>query len=128
MSNVKMRSACHCAGMDLYFQRCDGRAVTVEDFVGCLADANHADLSPFLHWYTQAGQVGGCLVSFSLSLSSLSLLSLSLLSLSLSSLSSLFLSLSFSLPRSFVLCVLSLVYLLLSFSLLDPVGSDRHDI
>jgi aminopeptidase N len=42
-------------GLDLYFQRHDGQAVTVEDFVSALADANDADLSSFMLWYNQAG-------------------------------------------------------------------------
>jgi aminopeptidase N len=42
-------------GMDLYFKRHDGAAVTVEDFVGAMADANGADLSQFMLWYNQAG-------------------------------------------------------------------------
>src|SRR5271169_1317307 len=33
------------AGMDLYFTRCDGKAATVEDFLGCFADANGIDLT-----------------------------------------------------------------------------------
>jgi len=43
------------AGMDLYFDRCDGQAATVEDFLGCFADANNVDLSQFKRWYSQAG-------------------------------------------------------------------------
>src|SRR6202142_540836 len=43
------------AGMDLYFTRCDGTAATVEDFLGCFADANEIDLSQFKLWYSQAG-------------------------------------------------------------------------
>ncbi len=43
------------AGMDLYFTRCDGTAATVEDFLGCFADANGIDLSQFKLWYSQAG-------------------------------------------------------------------------
>ena len=43
------------AGMDLYFTRCDGKAATVEDFLGCFADANGIDLSQFKLWYSQAG-------------------------------------------------------------------------
>jgi aminopeptidase N len=43
------------AGMDLYFTRCDGKAATVEDFLGCFADANSVDLSQFKLWYSQAG-------------------------------------------------------------------------
>ncbi|RWX75994.1 aminopeptidase N [Neorhizobium lilium] len=43
------------AGMDLYFERHDGQAVTVEDFVTCFEDANHRDLTQFSLWYRQAG-------------------------------------------------------------------------
>jgi aminopeptidase N len=43
------------AGMDLYFQRHDGHAATVEDFIACFADANGVDLSQFMRWYAQAG-------------------------------------------------------------------------
>ena len=32
------------AAMDLYFQRHDGEAATIEDFLACFADANHVDL------------------------------------------------------------------------------------
>jgi aminopeptidase N len=42
-------------GMDLYFDRYDGQAVTVEDFRNAMADANHVDLSQFQRWYDQAG-------------------------------------------------------------------------
>ena len=42
-------------GMDLYFARHDGAAVTTDDFVACMADANGRDLSQFKHWYSQAG-------------------------------------------------------------------------
>ncbi|MBC8038352.1 MAG: aminopeptidase N [Rhizobiales bacterium] len=41
--------------MDLYFERHDGEAATVEDFVRCMADASGRDLSQFFHWYEQAG-------------------------------------------------------------------------
>ncbi|MFT5290560.1 MAG: aminopeptidase N [Planctomycetota bacterium] len=43
------------AGMDLYFERHDGGAVTCDDFRAAMADANSADLSQFERWYTQAG-------------------------------------------------------------------------
>jgi aminopeptidase N len=43
------------AGMDLYFERHDGQAVTVEDFVACFADASGRDLAQFMTWYRQAG-------------------------------------------------------------------------
>ncbi len=42
-------------GMDLYFQRHDGQAVTCDDFVAAMADANGADLRQFKRWYHQAG-------------------------------------------------------------------------
>ena len=42
-------------GMDLYFQRHDGSAVTVEDFLAALGDANDRDLGTWLAWYRQAG-------------------------------------------------------------------------
>ncbi|MGV1014808.1 MAG: aminopeptidase N, partial [Methyloceanibacter sp.] len=42
-------------GLDLYFQRHDGEAVTVEDFVDAMADVSDRDLSQFMRWYTQAG-------------------------------------------------------------------------
>jgi len=42
-------------GMDLYFQRHDGQAVTCDDFRSAMADANGADLDQFQLWYAQAG-------------------------------------------------------------------------
>ncbi|KAL8271420.1 hypothetical protein Esti_004621 [Eimeria stiedai] len=42
-------------GMDLYFERHDGTAVTSEDFRAAMEDANNVDLSQFALWYTQAG-------------------------------------------------------------------------
>jgi len=42
-------------GMDLYFARHDGQAVTCDDFVRAMADAAGADLSQFMRWYDQAG-------------------------------------------------------------------------
>lgn len=42
-------------GMDLYFARHDGQAVTCDDFVDAMAAANAYDLSQFKHWYSQAG-------------------------------------------------------------------------
>jgi len=42
-------------GMDLYFQRHDNHAVTIEDFVAAMQDANGFDLSQFRRWYVQAG-------------------------------------------------------------------------
>ena len=42
-------------GMDLYFERHDGCAVTCDDFRAAMADANQADLDQFARWYWQAG-------------------------------------------------------------------------
>ena len=42
-------------GMDLYFERHDGEAATVEQFVQCFADASGSDLAQFMRWYSQAG-------------------------------------------------------------------------
>jgi aminopeptidase N len=42
-------------GTDLYFERHDGQAVTTDDFVKSLEDANNADFSQFRLWYSQAG-------------------------------------------------------------------------
>ncbi|MEW8043511.1 MAG: aminopeptidase N [gamma proteobacterium symbiont of Phacoides pectinatus] len=43
------------AGMDLYFGRHDGQAVTTDDFVRCMADTSGMDLGQFKRWYDQAG-------------------------------------------------------------------------
>ncbi|MFO1183287.1 MAG: aminopeptidase N [Bauldia sp.] len=43
------------AGMDLYFERHDGEAATVEDFLAAFADAGKIDLAQFKLWYEQAG-------------------------------------------------------------------------
>jgi aminopeptidase N len=42
-------------GMDLYFKRHDGHAVTCDDFLAAMADANGKDLTQFRNWYSQAG-------------------------------------------------------------------------
>ena len=42
-------------GMDLYFERHDGQAVTIEDFYACFEAATGRDLSQFRRWYAQAG-------------------------------------------------------------------------
>ncbi len=42
-------------GMNLYFERHDGQAVTTDDFLAAMADANAADLNQFKLWYRQAG-------------------------------------------------------------------------
>ena len=42
-------------GVELYFQRHDSQAVTCDDFLTALADANDVNLSLFSLWYSQAG-------------------------------------------------------------------------
>jgi aminopeptidase N len=43
------------AGMDLYFSRHDGQAVTCDDFAKAMEDASGQDLSQFKLWYSQSG-------------------------------------------------------------------------
>ena len=42
-------------GMDTYFERHDGQAVTTDDFVAAMQDASRIDLAHFKRWYDQAG-------------------------------------------------------------------------
>ncbi len=42
-------------GMDLYFQRFDGMAVTCDDFIDAMSDASAVDLTQFKLWYSQSG-------------------------------------------------------------------------
>src|SRR5690348_13442855 len=42
-------------GMDLYFERHDNQAVTIDDFAGAMQDASGVDLTRFKRWYHQAG-------------------------------------------------------------------------
>jgi aminopeptidase N len=42
-------------GLDLYFERHDGQAVTTDDFLRAMEDAAARDLSRFRRWYDQAG-------------------------------------------------------------------------
>ncbi|MGM0477371.1 MAG: aminopeptidase N [Pseudomonadota bacterium] len=42
-------------GSDRYFERFDGQAVTVEDFLAAMEEANGVDLGHFRLWYSQAG-------------------------------------------------------------------------
>jgi aminopeptidase N len=42
-------------GMDLYFERHDGEAATVEDFLQALSDGAKIDLTQFRRWYSQSG-------------------------------------------------------------------------
>jgi aminopeptidase N len=42
-------------GMDVFFERCDGTAATVEDFLSAFAEVTGRDLSHFARWYEQSG-------------------------------------------------------------------------
>ncbi|MFO8004961.1 aminopeptidase N [Thioalkalivibrio sp.] len=42
-------------GLDAYFERFDGQAVTTDDFVEVMAEVSGRDLGLFRRWYTQAG-------------------------------------------------------------------------
>jgi len=42
-------------GMDLYFERHDGEAATVEQFLQCFADVSGRNLDQFMNWYSQPG-------------------------------------------------------------------------
>lgn len=44
-------------GMDLYFKRHDGQAVSCDDFRAAMADANSIDLDQFERWYLQVSGV-----------------------------------------------------------------------
>ena len=55
MLNILLGKAGFRAGMDLYFERWDGHATTVEAFIECFADSSGRDLADFFAWYEQAG-------------------------------------------------------------------------
>jgi aminopeptidase N len=42
-------------GLDLYFERHDGEATTIEAFLACFEEASSTDLEQFSLWYEQAG-------------------------------------------------------------------------
>jgi len=42
-------------GIDLYFERHDGQAVTCDDFIAAMADASEINLEQFSLWYSQSG-------------------------------------------------------------------------
>ena len=42
-------------GSDLYFDRHDGQAVTIEEFVKAMEDASGRDMTQFRRWYKQSG-------------------------------------------------------------------------
>ena len=55
MIHTLIGAAAFRRGMDLYFARHDGQAVTCDDFVQAMADASGVDLTQFRRWYEQAG-------------------------------------------------------------------------
>jgi len=55
MLKTLIGDAAFAKGMDLYFERHDGDAATVEEFVQCFVDASGRDLAQFFRWYEQAG-------------------------------------------------------------------------
>jgi aminopeptidase N len=55
MLKVLIGEAAFRAGMDLYFERHDGTAATIEEFIVCFAEVSDRDLAQFLRWYTQSG-------------------------------------------------------------------------
>ncbi|KAL7543388.1 hypothetical protein ACHAXR_013343 [Thalassiosira sp. AJA248-18] len=55
MYNTILGSQGFRKGMDLYFKRHDGCAVTCDDFLSAMADANDVDLSQFALWYSTSG-------------------------------------------------------------------------
>ncbi|SMM98574.1 Membrane alanine aminopeptidase N [uncultured Candidatus Thioglobus sp.] len=42
-------------GIKLYFERYDGQAVEIDDFVAAMSDSNDFDFTRFMPWYEQAG-------------------------------------------------------------------------
>jgi aminopeptidase N len=55
MLKVLIGDAAFAKGMDLYFERFDGTAATIENFISCFADAAQRDLTQFSRWYNQSG-------------------------------------------------------------------------
>ncbi|NNM73388.1 aminopeptidase N [Enterovirga aerilata] len=55
MLKTLLGDATFARGMERYFERCDGTAATVEDFLDCFAEVSGRDLGHFKRWYEQAG-------------------------------------------------------------------------
>ena len=55
MLHTLLGAEAYRAGIDLYFERHDGQAVTCDDFVDAMADASGVSLAQFKHWYSTAG-------------------------------------------------------------------------
>ena len=55
MLKVLIGDECFRDGMNLYFDRWDGTATTIEAFIACFAETSGRDLTAFSRWYGQAG-------------------------------------------------------------------------
>ncbi|WP_432449852.1 aminopeptidase N [Aliiroseovarius marinus] len=55
MLKTLVGDAAYDAALDLYFQRHDGQAATIEDWVRVFEDSTGRDLTQFRRWYKQAG-------------------------------------------------------------------------
>jgi aminopeptidase N len=55
MMHTLLGAQAYREGIDLYFKRHDGQAVTCDDFVKAMQDASGIDLTQFTRWYSQAG-------------------------------------------------------------------------
>ncbi|MGH6797661.1 MAG: DUF3458 domain-containing protein, partial [Roseiarcus sp.] len=55
MLKVLIGDEAFAKGMSFYFDRYDGTAATVEDFLSCFSDAAGRDLTAFSRWYHQSG-------------------------------------------------------------------------
>ncbi|MBT3348145.1 MAG: aminopeptidase N [Thiotrichales bacterium] len=55
MQHTLLGAELYREGMDLYFKRHDGEAVTVEDFVSCMEEVSGRDMGQFMSWYKQRG-------------------------------------------------------------------------
>ena len=55
MQHTLLGPALFRKGMDLYFERHDGQAVTTDEFVQAMQDASGIDLAQLRRWYEQAG-------------------------------------------------------------------------
>ncbi|MGC6516735.1 MAG: aminopeptidase N [Candidatus Puniceispirillaceae bacterium] len=55
MFHSQLGAAGFRSGMDTYFERHDGQAVTCDDFIASMAEANGRDFSAMQKWYSQAG-------------------------------------------------------------------------
>ncbi|MEO0466415.1 MAG: aminopeptidase N [Pseudomonadota bacterium] len=55
MLKVLIGDTAFAKGMDLYFDRHDGDAATIEDFYACFEEASGQNLKSFRRWYAQPG-------------------------------------------------------------------------